>query len=73
MKPKNRHSQHFRRLKTETDGLSTGLNMAIADVLETRITRHARKGQKAQNYLNHDCYPQNENEIPIKDDTVAKT
>jgi len=46
--------------------------MAIADVLDTRISTHARKGQESQNYLNHDCSPQNENDIPVKDDTVAE-
>jgi len=59
-------------LKNKTDHLSIGLNMAVAKVLETRITRHARNGQKSQNYLNHDCCRQNENDIPTKDDTVAE-
>jgi len=35
--------------------LSIGLNIAVADVLKTRISTHARKGLKSQNYLNHDC------------------
>ena len=61
-------------LKIETDRLSVGLNMAVADVLGITIglTRHARKGQKLQNYLNDDCFRQNENDIPIKDYTVAE-
>jgi len=48
--------------------------MAVADVLGIRIglTRHARKRQKLQNYLNDDCFRQNENDIPIKDYTVAE-
>jgi len=46
--------------------------MAVASFLETRISTHARKGQKSQNYLNRDCCQQNENDIPIKDDTFAK-
>ena len=47
--------------------------MVVADVLETRISTRARKGQKSQNYLKHDCCRQkNENDIPIKDDTVAE-
>ena len=36
------------------------------------ISTRARKGQKSQNYLKHDCRRQNENDIPIKDDTVAE-
>jgi len=44
--------------------------VAVADVLETRISTHARKGQKSQNYLKHDCCRQNENDILIKVDTV---
>jgi len=59
-------------LKIETDCLSIGLNMAVADVLETRMSTHARKGQKSENYLKYDCCGQNENNIPIKDDTVAE-
>jgi len=46
--------------------------MAVADVLETRISTRARKEQVSQNYLEHDCCRQNENDIPIKDDTVAE-
>jgi len=46
--------------------------MAVADVLETRISAHARKGQESQNYLKHDCCRQNKYDIPIKDDTVAE-
>ena len=45
---------------------------AVADVLETRISTRAVKGQESQNYLKHDCCRQNENDIPIKDDTVAE-
>jgi len=41
--------------------------MAVADVLETRISTRARKGQESQNYLKRDCCRQNENDIPIKD------
>jgi len=44
----------------------------IADVLETTIRTLAGKGQESQNYLKHDCCRQNENDIPIKDDTVAE-
>jgi len=29
--------------------------MAVADVLETRISRRASKGQESQNYLKHDA------------------
>jgi len=43
--------------------------MAVADVLETRISTRAGKGQESQNYLKHDCCRQNDNDIPIKDDT----
>jgi len=50
----NRHPQHYQMLKIETDRLPIGLIMAVADVLETRITRHVTKGQKSQNYLNHE-------------------
>ena len=46
--------------------------MAVADVLQTRISTCAGKGQESQNYLKHDYYGQNENDIPIKDDTVAE-
>jgi len=46
--------------------------MAVADVLETRISTHARKGQESQNYMKHDCCRQNDNDIPIKDDIVAQ-
>jgi len=46
--------------------------MAVADVLETRISTRATKGQELQNYLKHDCCRQNENDISIKDDTVAE-
>jgi len=60
-------------LKIETDHLLIGLYiMAVADVLETKISTHARKGQESQNYLKHDCHWQSENDIPIKDDTVAE-
>jgi len=52
-------------LKIETDRLSVGLYiMAVSSVLETRIRTCARKGQKSQNYLNHD--------IIIKDNQVAE-
>jgi len=46
--------------------------MAVTDVLETRISTHASKGQKSQNYLNHDWCRQNENDIPVKYDTVTE-
>ena len=46
--------------------------MAVANVLETRISTRAAKGQESQNYLKHDCCRQNENDILIKDDTVAE-
>ena len=46
--------------------------MAVADVLETRISTRARKGQKSHNYLRHDCCRQNENDMPIKDNSVAE-
>jgi len=46
--------------------------MAVTDVLETRISTRARKEQESQNYLEHNCCRQNENDIPIKDDTVAE-
>jgi len=59
-------------LKIETDRLSIGLNVVVAHVLEARIIAHARKGQKSQNSLNHDCCQRNENDIPIKDDTDAE-
>ena len=45
--------------------------MAVANVLKTRISTRATKGHESQNYLKHDCCRQNENDIPIKDDTVA--
>jgi len=60
-------------LKTETDHLSIGLYiMVVVDVLQTRMSTHARKEQKSHNYLNRDSCWQNENDIPIKDDAVAK-
>jgi len=46
--------------------------MAVADVMQTRISTRARKGQESQNYFKHDCCRQNENDIPIKDNTVAE-
>ena len=46
--------------------------MAVADVLETRIRTRARKGHESQNYVKHACCRQNENDIPVKDDTVAE-
>ena len=46
--------------------------MAVADVLETRISTRARKEQESRNYLKHDCCQQNENDIPIKYDTFAE-
>jgi len=46
--------------------------MAVADVLNTRLSTCARKGQESQNYLQHDCCLQNENDIPENDDTVAE-
>ena len=48
--------------------------MVVADVLETRISTRARKGQESQSYLKHDCCPQNENDISIVHvhDTVAE-
>jgi len=46
--------------------------MVVAEVLETRISTSARKGQKSQNYLTQDCWRQNENDIPIKVDIVAE-
>jgi len=45
--------------------------MAVADVMETRISTRA-KWQESQNYLKHDCCRQNKNDIPIKNDTVAE-
>jgi len=69
----NSHSQHLQMLTTETDRLSIDYAyMAVADILETRISTRARKGQESQNYLKHDCCRQNKNDIPIKDDTVAE-
>jgi len=60
-------------LKIETDRHHrVSLNMAVTDVLETRISTHASKGQKSQNYLNHDWCRQNENDIPVKYDTVTE-
>jgi len=59
-------------LKIETDCLSIGLSVAVAIVSETRISIHAKKGQKSQNYLNCDCCRQNENDIPIKDNIVTE-
>jgi len=38
-------------LKIETDRLLLGLNMTDADVLEIRISTHARKGQISQTEL----------------------
>jgi len=46
--------------------------MAVADVLETKISTRAMKLQESQNYLKHNCCQQNENDIPITDDTVAE-
>ena len=46
--------------------------MSVADVLETRISTRSRKRQKSQNYLKPDWCRQNENDIPIKDDTELK-
>jgi len=46
--------------------------MAVAEVLETRISTCARKIQESQNYLKHYCCPQNANDIPVKDDIVAE-
>jgi len=59
-------------LKIETDRLLLGLNMTDADVLEIRISTHARKGQISQTELFESrLLSANENEIPIEDDTVA--
>jgi len=46
--------------------------MAVADVLETSISTRARKWQESQNYLKHDAVDKNENDIPIKEDTVSE-
>ena len=68
----NRHSQHLQILKTETDRLSINLSMAVAKVLETRITRHERKGQKSQNYFEAWLLSTKWKWHPIKDNIVAK-
>ena len=46
----------------------------VATLLVTYLLTYlrARKGQESQNYLNHGCCRQNENNISIKDDTVAE-
>jgi len=64
-RPRARFTEYLTTTSRFGNGLSTGLYiMAATEVLEIRITK---KGQKSQNYLNHDCCRQNENDIPITD------
>ena len=47
--------------------------MAVADVLENFATAHTcQEVTGITELFKHDCCRQNENDIPIKDDTVAE-